>query len=495
MASGWDQGTGKVIRFNSRNYGATIWDQDAANGQVIDSLGHDVNDQTLADSISETLHIGGYNQMQADINAGGYKVTAMAPGTGNTDAVAIIQHYDTMDFDEGTRILTLSAPDGSSITEEIPAGVGGGTVTEITFGDGIQSTAEPLTSTGTISLAPAPGAPEGDYTGGIGRIIVDEYGRITDVEDGYGIGVTLGTTRDATIVTITNSAGSDAQIDPATATLAGVMTAADKVKLDGLVQNVDLANITTPDNVTITNTGGANTTIQEATGTRAGVMTVDMHNKLDSLSPGGNVPDGTTYGEILRWENSLGWQPNSIITVDGSGNVVLNPNSFVHVEADIDAAGFDAVFDEVQVSGLAVRDPLPNVEWYDTDGPANGRAFRTLVEGGPMRIRAVTDAGSGGSQYWEFTRSGNNITAAELKGVALVMTTAVDPVTDTPIPGTEQYLNGACDEALASYLTPTENKAHLDFLESVGVISPARATAIKAKIDTKVATPTGWNTL
>ena len=53
----------------------------------------------------------------------------------------------------------------------------------------------------------------------------------------------------------------------------------------------------------------------------------------------------------------------------------------------------------------------------------------------------------------------------------------------------------SCDEALASYLTPAENKAHLDYLESVGVISTVRRDAIKAKIDAKAAGVNGWNTL
>lgn len=67
MASGWQAG-GTVLRNNGRNTGATIWATDAAAAQAIDAAGHDTHDETLADSIEECLHIGGYNAMTADLD-------------------------------------------------------------------------------------------------------------------------------------------------------------------------------------------------------------------------------------------------------------------------------------------------------------------------------------------------------------------------------------------------------------------------------------------
>jgi hypothetical protein len=95
MASFWDQAQKKVIRANTRNVGPTIWDQDATNSQVIDSLGHDHHDQGMADSITDTLHLRGWNQMLADLNAGGFKVIGMAVGVAVTDAVNMSQLNST----------------------------------------------------------------------------------------------------------------------------------------------------------------------------------------------------------------------------------------------------------------------------------------------------------------------------------------------------------------------------------------------------------------
>ena len=87
MASGWDPVTKKVVRFNGRNSGPTIWDSDAISGQVIDSQGHDTNDQLLADSITDTLNINGINAMGADLDFGGFKGLALADGVNPADAV------------------------------------------------------------------------------------------------------------------------------------------------------------------------------------------------------------------------------------------------------------------------------------------------------------------------------------------------------------------------------------------------------------------------
>lgn len=81
MASGWNQTQKKVIRNNGRNTGPTIWNLDAVAAQVVDSAGHDTNDETLADSITETLHIGGFNNMLADLDAGGNNLINVLAGT------------------------------------------------------------------------------------------------------------------------------------------------------------------------------------------------------------------------------------------------------------------------------------------------------------------------------------------------------------------------------------------------------------------------------
>jgi hypothetical protein len=97
--------------------------------------------------------------------------------------------------------------------------------------------------------------------------------------DGIASGATLtnlGNTPAASTVTITNSGGSNTTLPAATPTLAGVMTGADKTKLDGIASGATLTNLgNTPaaSTVTITNSGGNNTTLPAATVSLAGVMT------------------------------------------------------------------------------------------------------------------------------------------------------------------------------------------------------------------------------
>lgn len=456
MASGWDPGTGKVVRNNSRNTGATIWDQDAQAAQVIDSIGHDFHDQGLADSISDTLHIGGYNSMQANLDMGGFKVVGMASGSADGDAVAIRQHYDDMGFNDQDRVLTISAPDGSSLTTVIPSGAGGGTVTSIDLGVGITGIADPITGVGSVELAPVAPDPTGDYQNGIGRVIVDAYGRVTTVEDNFGVGVNLGVTRDGTTVDITNTGGDDAQIPAATTSLAGVMTAADKTKLDSVVQNVNLATTTTTTNVTVTNTGGNNATIEEATSSRAGVMTAADHDKLSDMAI---VNPGSSEFSTLRW-NGTEWVATADLKVDPvAEQVTVNHNLVVNE---------DLVCDEIGCGGIRIADTFPNIEWDDT---AESGTPNFSMSYGSSRLQILgTGTNTGSDPFFRF----------------------VKPSSSSPRVETFAALNGAVFSGpsvaqVVSYMTEAERLAMVDMLEAQGVLSNVRATHIKSEISVAVA--------
>jgi hypothetical protein len=87
MASGWDQAQKKVIRNNGRNTGPVIWNEDALAAQVVDAVGHDTNDETLADSITETLNLRGWNAMLGDLDVGTFKMVNVLDGTAGTDGI------------------------------------------------------------------------------------------------------------------------------------------------------------------------------------------------------------------------------------------------------------------------------------------------------------------------------------------------------------------------------------------------------------------------
>ena len=73
-------------------------------------------------------------------------------------------------------------------------------------------------------------------------------------------------------MTITNTGGTDAAIQAATGTVAGLMSSADKNKLDAAIEGADLSLSTTGTTNVINNTGGTGVTLQGATASNAGLM-------------------------------------------------------------------------------------------------------------------------------------------------------------------------------------------------------------------------------
>lgn len=112
-------------------------------------------------------------------------------------------------------------------------------------------------------------------------------GQQNQVKTNLGItGTNLGNTTAASTVTVTSSTGTSTTLAAATASIAGVMTAADKSKLDGLPSSIpatNLGNTTAASTVTITSSTGTSTTLAAATASIAGVMTAADKSKLDGL--------------------------------------------------------------------------------------------------------------------------------------------------------------------------------------------------------------------
>jgi hypothetical protein len=132
----------------------------------------------------------------------------------------------------------------------------------------------------------------------------------TNVQDALDVafglsGTDLGNTPDADSVLITSSSGNDTDVPAATGSLAGVMTAADKTKLDGIDSgaqvNVDtnLGNTPDADSVLITSSTGTDTDVPAATGSLAGVMTAADKTKLDGIDEGASL-FGQEYSTTIQ---------------------------------------------------------------------------------------------------------------------------------------------------------------------------------------------------
>lgn len=111
----------------------------------------------------------------------------------------------------------------------------------------------------------------------------------------------LSVNSDANTVTIFSSTGADATIQPATASQAGVMTAGDKAVLDALAAGGGGAGATNlsfsrnATSLTVISDTGTDATLPGASVTLAGVMSAADKLKLDGLSPGGGTANAVNF--------------------------------------------------------------------------------------------------------------------------------------------------------------------------------------------------------
>jgi hypothetical protein len=115
----------------------------------------------------------------------------------------------------------------------------------------------------------------------------------------------ISVTENASTVTIASSTGSDDSIAAATTSAAGVMTASDKTKLDGIATGAQVnvgTNITVTEGastVTIASSTGSNDSIAAATTSLAGVLTAADKTKLDGIESSADVTDATNVTSSL----------------------------------------------------------------------------------------------------------------------------------------------------------------------------------------------------
>jgi hypothetical protein len=204
----------------------SLWQQDLSANIKIIATRHDFHDHDLAEGIAKCINIDGYNSMLSNLKMGNFKITGIANGAANSEAAAFGQIAGSLLFDEPLRKLTLKDRAGNNIADvTIPSGSGGGTngtVTSIS-GDGtLDFSVNPIISTGSIKLK-AIGIGQ-SYSGGIAGIVIDAYGRVTQVTQGAYANTNLTVTYFTNAVRINSSTGIDATINSANTFAAGVVS-------------------------------------------------------------------------------------------------------------------------------------------------------------------------------------------------------------------------------------------------------------------------------
>lgn len=168
----------------------------------------------------------------------------------------------------------------------------GDNITELTNNAGY------TTNTGTVTSVAASGGTGISVSGSP----ITTSGTLTITNTAPHIATNLGVTGTGDTRTITSSTGTDVTIPVATTTTAGWLSTSDKTKLDGIAAGAqvnvatNLTYSTAATTGTVNSSTGTNATITAATTSLAGLMTNADKTKLDGIAAGAQVNVGTNLG-------------------------------------------------------------------------------------------------------------------------------------------------------------------------------------------------------
>ncbi len=376
-----------------------------------------------------------WSDIQTWVNANDDNTTYSA-GTGISFAGTVINNAapdQTVVLSEGTGISVTGTYPNFTITNSSPSS--GGTVTSVTA-------STPLSSSGgttpNISIQVANGSQDGYLSStdwntfndklesgdNISELVNDE-GYIT-IADVVGTNIAQGT-RTATTVPVTSSTGSDATLDIATTALAGVMSAADKTKLDGIANNAN--NYVHPNHTgDVTSTGDGATVIANDVVSNTKLANMAANTIKGRISTAGDPQDLTAT------------QVRTILNVADGANNYVHPTGFGNAPA----------------SALSGADVISQVQ-VNTNGHVTGVATRALT---PANIGAATSghnhnhddlnsisAAGSGVTHGHITAGAQTIAGVKTFS-SFPLTPSTDPTTDYQV-ANKQYV----DDAVASSTT------------------------------------------
>ncbi|WP_187985107.1 phage tail protein [Vibrio metschnikovii] len=155
------------------------------------------------------------------------------------------------------------------------------------------------------------------------------------------VATNLATTADATSRTVTSSTGTNAVLPAVSASAAGVMTVLQRAKLEGIQAgaqvNVATNLATTADATsrTVTSSTGNNAVLPAATTTVAGVMTASDKAKLNGIQAGAQVnrPLGSGAGQVCegndpRLSNARDWNADIVQQAEAEGGESSTPRKW-----------------------------------------------------------------------------------------------------------------------------------------------------------------------
>jgi hypothetical protein len=333
----------------------------------------------------------------------------------------------------------------------------------------------------------------------------------SSVWQGGAVGTNLDAGADADSVAIQSDTGDDAVIGAATTTLAGVMSAADKTKLDGIESGAeanptpteivsdidaelgsadwrtgggggatDLDATADADSVTVASSTGDDAVIVAATTSAAGVMSAADKTKLDGVEAGAEVnPSGAEIASSLDTElGSSDWRTGGAGVTDLS---VAVDGTSVTVES---STGDDAVIDAATTTDAGVMSAADKskLDGIEAGAQANPGSATTSVPG----LMSATD-----KTKLDGIQSGAQVNPGNATTSTSGLMSSTDKTKLDGIQAGAQVNPGVATSGSTGLMSSTD-KSKLDGIEAGAEVNPT-ATEIVSAIDGQLGS-SAWQT-
>lgn len=331
----------------------------------------------------------------------------------------------------------LMAKDDKVKLDNIPAGGGDSPPTNL-------SVSRTATNVAIESSTGANATLSGATSSLAGVMSRDDKVKLDGIPTGGGGGANLGTTQTASAVTVTSDSGSDATIQAASASRAGVMTVEDKTKLDGVAGNAEPnvpTNLTAARNATsvvVQSSTGTNATIAVANESLAGVMAAADKAKLDGIPEGGG-PGNPANIIVSRGTN--------YVTVDSS----TGSSDTIHA-ASSSLAGVMTVSDKIKLDNIQASADVNRPIASKAEAEAGTNNSKDMT---PLRVKesVLAHAPTPPPTNLSITRAGTSVTLKSSTGTDATISQASTSLAGMMGAADKAKLNGI--EAGADVNDPT----------------------------------------